>query len=74
MIEFFIFIPILCAVIPNLKMLAIDDYPTRAAAHPPRLRGGLGKGFLNVLVAFGELVLLQMSFVETFQRKGFTTN
>jgi hypothetical protein len=38
-------------------MLATDDYPTRAAAHPPRLRGGLGRGFLNVLAAFGELVL-----------------
>jgi hypothetical protein len=37
-------------------MLATDDYPTRAAAHPPRLRGGLGRGFFNVLVAFGELV------------------
>jgi hypothetical protein len=39
-------------------MLATDDYPTRAAAHPPRKRGGLGRGFFNVLVAFGELVLL----------------
>ncbi|QXE22395.1 hypothetical protein B6N60_01078 [Richelia sinica FACHB-800] len=25
--------------------------------HPPRKRGGLGRGLLNVLVAFGELVL-----------------
>jgi hypothetical protein len=38
-------------------MLAPDDYPTRAIAHPPRKRGGLGKGLLNVLAAFGELVL-----------------
>ncbi|QXE25701.1 hypothetical protein B6N60_04421 [Richelia sinica FACHB-800] len=37
-------------------MLATDDYPTRAIAHPPRLQGGLGRGLLNVLVAFGELV------------------
>ncbi|QXE25946.1 hypothetical protein B6N60_04668 [Richelia sinica FACHB-800] len=37
-------------------MLATDDYPTRAIAHYPRLRGWLGRGLLNVLVAFGELV------------------
>ncbi|QXE22293.1 hypothetical protein B6N60_00975 [Richelia sinica FACHB-800] len=32
-------------------MLATDDYPTRTIVHPPRLRGGLGRGLLNVLVA-----------------------
>ncbi|QXE25168.1 hypothetical protein B6N60_03880 [Richelia sinica FACHB-800] len=37
-------------------MLATDDCPTRAIVHPPRQRGGLGRGLLNVLVAFGELV------------------
>ncbi|QXE21611.1 hypothetical protein B6N60_00288 [Richelia sinica FACHB-800] len=37
-------------------MLAKDDYPTQAIAHPPRKRGGLGRGLPNVLGAFGELV------------------
>ncbi|QXE22916.1 hypothetical protein B6N60_01603 [Richelia sinica FACHB-800] len=38
-------------------MLATDDYPTRTIVHPPRLRGGLGRGLFNMLVVFGELVL-----------------
>jgi hypothetical protein len=38
--------------IPNQTMLAKDDYPTRTIVHPPRLRGGLGRGFLNIFGCF----------------------
>jgi hypothetical protein len=44
------------SVIPNRKMLATDDYPTRASRTLPLPRGGLGRGVINVLGAFGELV------------------
>jgi hypothetical protein len=43
-------------VIPNQKMFVTDN-PTRAVAHPPRLRGGLGRGVINVLDSFFKLVL-----------------
>jgi hypothetical protein len=42
-------------VIPIQKMLATDN-PTRPIGHPPRLRGGLGRGFINVSYSFFKLV------------------
>jgi hypothetical protein len=38
-------------IIPIQKMVATDN-PTRPIGHPPRLRGGLGRGFIHVSHSF----------------------
>ncbi|QXE23655.1 hypothetical protein B6N60_02345 [Richelia sinica FACHB-800] len=40
-------------------MFATDN-PTRAVAHPPRKRGGLGRGVINVLHSFFKSVLQKL--------------
>jgi hypothetical protein len=40
-------------------MFATDN-PTRAVAHPPRLRGGLGRVVINVLHSFFKSVLASL--------------